>query len=410
MQSFDVIIVGGGMVGLALACGLDGCGMRIGVIENSPPKHQFDLEEPPALRVSAINVSSQKLLDFLGVWQKIIKNRITGYKQIKVWQHSSFCKIQFDSKYYDLPYLGHIIENPVIRMSLWQQAQSSADITLLTDSMLIKVVWGENEVFMTFDNDKTLSARLVVGADGSKSWLRKKANISLRFWEYEHKALVATVKTEIPHMYTARQSFHRNSILASLPLYDPHICSIVWSLPSTQAIKYMYLEVSEFNKELSVALDMNLGFCKLISERQVFPLISQYARNFASQRIALLGDAAHTIHPLAGQGVNLGFMDAAELIGELRRLNAEGKDIGQYLYLQCYERKRKYSALLMLASMHGFHWLFNGNNPIKKILCNFGLLITNVVPGIKQNLLSYALGLYDMPEWLEKVMVNTSRI
>ncbi|MFP3029176.1 MAG: FAD-dependent monooxygenase, partial [Arsenophonus sp.] len=315
-------------------------------------------------------------------------------------------RIQFDAKDYYLPGLGYIIENLIIRGSLWQQAQSSTDITLLTDNRLKKVVCGENEVFMTFDNDQILTSRLAVGADGANSWVRQKADIPLSFWDYEHTALVATIRTEMPHMHTARQSFHNDSILAFLPLYDPHLCSIVWSLPTMQAHRRLNLDVSTFEKELSIALDMRLGFCQLITERQIFPLIGQYARNFASQRIALLGDAAHTIHPLAGQGVNLAFMDVAELIGQLWRLNNAGKDIGQYLYLQSYERKRKHRALLMLTSMHVFRQLFDGNNPIKKMVRDVGLRLVNTLPGIKPIFLSYALGKHDMPEWLEKVTIN----
>ncbi|MGP1956770.1 MAG: FAD-dependent 2-octaprenylphenol hydroxylase [Arsenophonus sp. NC-PE1-MAG3] len=410
MQSFDVVIVGAGMVGLALACGLRDCGMRIAIIENSPLQDQFNPQEAPSLRVSSINAASQKLLYYLGVWQTIVQKRLGSYQKMQVWQQDTFSQIQFDAKDYYLPALGYIIENLIIRGSLWQQAQSSTDITLLTGNRLKKIIWGENEVFVTFDNEKMLTARLVVGADGAKSWLRQKADIPLSFWDYEHTALVATIQTEMPHMDTARQSFHNDSILAFLPLYDPHLCSIVWSLPTMEARRCLNLKVSIFEKELSIALDMRLGFCQLISERQIFPLIAQYARNFAGQRIALLGDAAHVIHPLAGQGVNLGFMDVAELIGQLRRLNTTGKDIGQYLYLQSYERKRKYTAALMLASMQGFRKLFDGNNPIKKIVCDVGLRLANTLPGIKPQLLSYALGAHDMPEWLEKVTINSSEL
>lgn len=410
MQSFDVIIVGGGIVGLTLACGLQGCGMRIAIIDNSPPQYQFDAQQAPSLKVSAINAASQKLLEHLDIWQTIVQKRVERYQHMEVWQQNSFGHIQFDAKEHYLPGLGYIIENSIIRGSLWQQAQLSTDITLLTENKLKKFVWGENEVFMTFDNEQMLTARLVVGADGAKSWLRGKADIPLSFWDYEHTALVGTIRTELPHMHTARQSFHSDSILAFLPLHDPHLCSIVWSLPAIQAHRRLDLEVSTFEKELSVALDMRLGFCRLVSERQIFPLIGQYARNFAGQRIALIGDAAHTIHPLAGQGVNLGLMDVAELIGQIQRLNATGKDIGQYLYLQSYERKRKYSAVLMLAIMQGLRQLFDGNNPIKKIVRDVGLLLTNTVPGIKPKLLSYALGLHDMPEWLAKITTNSSEI
>ncbi|MGP1931161.1 MAG: FAD-dependent monooxygenase [Arsenophonus sp. ET-YP4-MAG3] len=408
MQSFDVIIVGGGMIGLSLACGLKDCGMKIAIIENSPPKHQFNPQKLPSVRVSAINAASQKLLDYLGEWQKIIQKRVCSYQKMKVWEQNSFCYIQFDAKEHYLHNLGYIIENSIIRGSLWQQAQSSRDITLLTKNILKKIFWSKNKVFITLDNEQILTAKLVVGADGAKSWIRKKADIPINFWDYEHTALIATIQTEISHIYTAYQSFYNNSILAFLPLYDPHFCSIVWSLPAKEAHRRLNLEVSIFEKELSVALNMRLGFCKLISKRQIFPLIGQYARNFASQRIVLLGDAAHTIHPLVGQGVNLGFMDVAELIGQLRYLNTTGKDIGQYLYLKDYEHKRKRSAILMLANVHGLLQLFNSNNNlIKKTIRDIGLLLTNILPGIKPKLLNYVLGLHDMPEWLLKKMINS---
>ncbi|MGP1928295.1 MAG: FAD-dependent 2-octaprenylphenol hydroxylase, partial [Arsenophonus sp. NC-WZS1-MAG3] len=154
---------------------------------------------------------------------------------MEVWQHDTFNQIQFDAKDYYLSNLEYIIENLIIRGSLWQQAKSSTDITLLTDNRLKKNIWGENEVFMTFNNEEMLTARLVVGADGAKSWIRQKADIPISFWDYEHTALVATIRTEILHIRTARQSFHNDSILAFLPLYDPHLCSIVWSLPTIQA-------------------------------------------------------------------------------------------------------------------------------------------------------------------------------
>ncbi len=397
-----MVIVGGGITGLSLACGLEDCGIKIAIIENSPPQNQFDPQELPALRVSAINVSSQKLLDHLGIWQTILQKRIATYQQIKVWKQDSFGYIQFNSKDYYLPCLGYIIENSIIRGSLWEQVQSSKNITLLTGKILKKIVWSKNEVLITFDNEKILAAKLVVGADGAKSWIREKSDIPIIFWDYEHTALIATIRTEIPHMNTARQYFYSDSILAFLPLYDPHLCSIVWSLPAIQANRYLDLEIFAFEKKLSTSLDMNLGFCQLISERQIFPLIGQYAKNFASQRIVLLGDAAHTIHPLAGQGLNHGFMDVAELIWQIRNLNKTGKDIGKYIYLQNYERNRKYRTMLMLGSMQVFLHLFNSKNLIKKIFCDVSFLLTNTFPGIKQTLLSYALESPDIPEWLTK--------
>ena len=155
-----------------------------------------------------------------------------------------------------------------------------------------------------------------------------------------------------------------------------------------------------FNQALCVAFDNRLGLCHVESERQVYPLTGRYARHFAGHRLALMGDAAHTIHPLAGQGVNLGFMDAAELVSELKRLHAQGKDIGQHMYLRRYERSRKHSAALMLAGMQGFRELFSGTNPAKKLFRDIGLKLADRLPGVKPQLLRQAMGLNDLPQWL----------
>ena len=211
---------------------------------------------------------------------------------------------------------------------------------------------------------------------------------------------MATIRTAEPHEAVARQVFHGEGILAFLPLSDSHLCSIVWSLPPLEAERLQQASDEEFNQALSVAFNMRLGLCSVESERQVFPLTGRYARNFAAHRLALVGDAAHTIHPLAGQGVNLGFMDAAELIDEVRRLHGQGKDIGQYLYLRRYERSRKHSAALMLASMQGFRDLFAGSNPAKKLLRDIGLKLADTLPGVKPQLVKQAMGLHDLPNWL----------
>ncbi|EGC4828878.1 FAD-dependent 2-octaprenylphenol hydroxylase, partial [Salmonella enterica subsp. enterica serovar Infantis] len=245
-----------------------------------------------------------------------------------------------------------------------------------------------------------LTARLVIAADGANSWLRNKADIPLTFWDYRHHALVATIRTEEPHGAVARQVFHGEGILAFLPLSDPHLCSIVWSLSPQDAERMQQSGDEAFNQALTIAFDNRLGLCRLESERQVFPLTGRYARQFAAHRLALVGDAAHTIHPLAGQGVNLGFMDAAELVDDLRRLQRQGKDIGQHLYLRRYERSRKHSAAMMLAGMQGFRDLFAGENPAKKLLRDIGLKLADTLPGVKPQLLRQAMGLNDLPQWL----------
>ncbi|MFP1732569.1 FAD-dependent 2-octaprenylphenol hydroxylase [Lonsdalea quercina] len=401
MQSFDVVIAGGGMVGLALACGLQGSGLSIAVLEKQPVNAPSSLRGL-APRVSAINAASEQLLRKLGVWQTIAAQRISPYNAMSVWDRDSFGSISFNGEETGFSHLGHIIENDVIQQSLWQHAERARDVTLIAPAALKQVAWGENEAFITLEDGSMLTARLVVGADGAHSWLRQHAEIPLTFWDYGHHALVANIRTQRPHESVARQVFHGDGMLAFLPLSDPHLCSIVWSLPPERAQSLLEAPATTFNSQVAAEFDMRLGLCELESERQSFPLTARYARSFAAHRLVLMGDAAHTIHPLAGQGVNLGFMDVAELIAELKRLQAQGKDIGQYLYLRRYERRRKHSAAMMLASMQGFRDLFAGSHPAKKLLRDVGLKLADTLPGIKPTLVRQAMGFHDMPKWLEE--------
>ncbi|WP_258395326.1 FAD-dependent 2-octaprenylphenol hydroxylase [Lonsdalea populi] len=401
MQSFDVVITGGGMVGLALACGLQGCGLRIAVLEKQPVNAP-DFQQGQAPRVSAINAASEQLLRKLGVWETIAAQRISPYNKMSVWDRDSFGSISFNGEETGFP-----ISATSSRMTLSNNRcgdMQNARVTSRSSppAALKQVAWGENEAFITLEDGSMLTARLVVGADGAHSWLRQHADIPLTFWDYGHHALVANIRTQRPHDSVARQVFHGDGMLAFLPLSDPHLCSIVWSLPPERAQTMLEAPAETFNSQLAAEFDMRLGLCELESERQRFPLTARYARNFAAHRLVLIGDAAHTIHPLAGQGVNLGFMDVAELIAELKRLQSQGKDIGQYLHLRRYERRRKHSAAVMLASMQGFRDLFAGSHPAKKLLRDVGLKLADTLPGIKPTLVRQAMGFHDMPDWLEE--------
>lgn len=266
MQNVDVAIVGGGMVGLALACGLQGSGLRVAVLEQNLPQPVAH-DAPPELRVSAINAASEKLLTRLGVWSDIVAQRASCYHGMEVWDKDSFGHIAFDDESMGYSHLGHIIENAVIHHALWQKAQSCSDINLMAPAQIQQVAWGENEAFLTLQSGDMLTARLVVGADGANSWLRNKADIPLTFWDYRHHALVATIRTEEPHGGVARQIFHNDGILAFLPLSDPHLCSIVWSLVPEKAQLMREATPEAFNQALCMAFDNRLGLCTLESEQ-----------------------------------------------------------------------------------------------------------------------------------------------
>ena len=392
MQSVDVAIVGGGMVGLAVACGLQGSGLRVAVLEQRVPE-PLAADAPPQLRVSAINAASEKLLTRLGVWQDILSRRASCYHGMEVWDKDSFGHISFDDQSMGYSHLGHIVENSVIHYALWNKAQQSSDITLLAPAELQQVAWGENETFLTLKDGSMLTARLVIGADGANSWLRNKADIPLTFWDYQHHALVATIRTEEPHDAVARQVFHGEGILAFLPLSDPHLCSIVWSLSPEEAQRMQQASEDEFNRALNIAFDNRLGLCKVESARQVFPLTGRYARQFAAHRLVLVGDAAHTIHPLAGQGVNLGYRDVDALIDVLVNARSYGEAWASYPILKRYQMRRMADNFIMQSGMDLFYAGFSNNLPPLRFVRNLGLMAAERAGVLKRQALKYALGL-----------------
>lgn len=249
-----------------------------------------------------------------------------------------------------------------------------------------------------------LVAKLLVGADGANSWLRQQANIPINFRDYQHTALVCNVETAEPHQQICRQIFSADSILAFLPLHQPHLSSIVWSLDPLQARELVNCDESDFNRALTVAFDNRLGLCKVHSHRNIYPLTARFARDFAQARIALIGDAAHTIHPLAGLGVNLGFMDSLALAEQIELNLHADNDIGDYRRLRYFERWRKTEATKMLTAMQGFKALFNGRDPVKKLIRGIGLTLTDKFSPIKDQFILHATGLTgDLPSRIKKL-------
>lgn len=397
MQAYDIVVVGGGIVGLTQALALKLSGLSVAVVEGHVSESMPSGD--PQLRVSALTLATENILRNLGAWQSLDANRICSYVDMQVWDQDSFAKIEFSAQQVDKQQLGHIVENQAIRHSLWIQAQNSSFIELLAPKKIKQLVFGQQECFITLDDSSQISARLVIGADGANSVVKKLANLAQTFWDYDQHAIVATVKTVLPHNHVARQVFTPTGPLAFLPLWDANYCSIVWSQDELRATELLKLSNQEFNKALTAAFDCTLGICEVVSDRQSYPLKMRYTRQWVGNRVAIIGDAAHTIHPLAGQGANLGILDAAALAEQIIKLVEQGKDFGLAKNLRPFERWRKTEAVKMVATMEGFKRLFAGDQPVKKLIRDTGLSLANYSSFTKQKIIQHAMGLEgELPE------------
>ncbi|SKA46095.1 FAD-dependent 2-octaprenylphenol hydroxylase [Photobacterium toruni] len=397
MQNVDVAIIGGGMVGLTLAAALADTELRVAVIEGQLPDPE--LAALPDVRVSALSRASERILRNVGAWKGICDRRMSPYSKMEVWEQDSFAHIDFDAERLAQPNLGHIVENRVIQLALLDQVNQQSNVILMAPDRCQNIAFGETEAWITLASGKNLTAKLVVGADGANSWLRQHVDIPLTHWDYGHSALVANIRCDEPHLQTARQIFRPDGPLAFLPLAEKDLCSIVWSLPPDQALQLCDVSDEVFNQHLTTAFDLRLGLCHVEGARQAFPLKMRYAQDFVRERVALVGDAAHTIHPLAGQGVNLGLLDAAALAQEIIGLWQVEKDIGKQVNLRHYERWRKTEAAKMITAMQGFKSLFDGAHPAKKLVRDLGMLFANTAPGVKDEFMRRALGLSgELPE------------
>ena len=303
--------------------------------------------------------------------------------------------------------LGFIIENNVIRNALWHKAEQDSGIVFFTEHKLQQLSPSDNEVFATFESSDSsnsqampIVAKLVVGADGANSWVRKQMNVPLTFRDYDHHAMVATVKCQQGHQSTAWQVFLATGPLALLPLYQKDLCSIVWSTSPEEASRLTALSAEEFGKEITAASDGKLGEVKLLSERITYPLTMRFSQEFVKGRMVLVGDAAHTIHPLAGQGVNLGLLDAVALsqtISEqLSKAQAKGMLDDNAWYsdksLQQFARWRKSEAAEMIAAMEAIKQSFSPQQSAIKLLRGLGMSLLNKFTPAKAVMINQALG------------------
>lgn len=394
--SYDIAIVGGGCVGGTLACALAQEGLRVAVIEAREPQRVWTAGSVD-VRVFAITRASERIFRAAGCWADIERGGVSPFREMRVWDAGGGGAIHFDCADLGEPTLGYIIEQRVIQAALNARMETLPTLERLCPAELGAFEADGDALRVTLAGGRVLRARLLVGADGAASRVRGMAGIAIETRDYEQAAVVAVVTTELPHRETAWQRFLPTGPLAFLPLRDGR-SSIVWSTTPQQAAELCALATDAFLERLTAAFDGRLGRVTAVEERASFPLRRLHAKHYIAERLALVGDAAHVIHPLAGQGVNLGLLDAAALAEVVLDARAAGRDFGLAANLRRYERWRHGDNHAMQRAMDGFKDLFGAPALPARLLRNAGLGLVDRLGPVKLLLARHAMGLAgDLP-------------
>ena len=391
-RAFDVVVAGGGMVGGALCCALADAGLRIALIEIRRPERDWPADEVD-LRVSALTRASQCMLENLGVWDAIVARRASPYREMRVWDACGRGSIHFDAASIGEPDLGHIVENRVTQLALWEGMERRDGVTLFAPDEIATIGSGEREHReIGLKSGLRLRTALLVAAEGARSPVREMAGIHSSGWSYDQHAIVATIATGKHHGEVARQRFMRDGPLALLPINDGR-SSIVWTTTPGRADALMAMDDAAFCAALTEASDRVLGDVQSVGPRGVFPLALRHADTYIAPGLVLIGDAAHGVHPLAGQGVNLGFLDAAVLADVLSEARQVGRPLGGQPTLRRYERARKGANMAMLGAMDLFKRLFSNDLAPLVAMRNLGLAAADHSGPFKQMMIRRAMGL-----------------
>jgi 2-octaprenylphenol hydroxylase len=425
---YDIIVVGAGLVGASFVALLAKCQadknnspLRIALIDagKAPLLPAINKELSKDLgqglnesaqfdpRVVALTHASKSLFSTLGLWEKVQQQRACAYQHMHVWDHDGTANIQFSAQEIQQQQLGHIVENSILQCTLLDYLAEQSCVTILhgikVDSLLVASNAADNKekdaatadlvTTLLCDDGTSLSANLIVAADGGQSTIRRLANMETREWDYHHKAIVATVRSSQSHQFTAWQNFLPSGPLAFLPIDHPSekYCSIVWSLESEKADEMMALNDDDFCHAVSRALQHRLGDAVSVSQRYSFPLHQRHAIHYVNDNVVLMGDAAHTIHPLAGQGVNLGLLDAQALAQEIIRGAERDLAVNEASVLRRYQRQRKANNVEVMLLMECLKRLFGHKNIAVRWLRNVGLKKVNELTLLKNWLAKQAI-------------------
>jgi 2-polyprenylphenol 6-hydroxylase len=388
-RQVDVVIVGGGMVGLSLACALKDTGLSVVIVERMEAKPKLSLGRD--CRVSAIVAGTVQMLRGIGVWGYVGRHAqpING---MRIFDDQRFGSVRFEAGEAAMQELGFLVENSVLTAAMMQVVHDSDSIEWCCPASIDSVAWKRGHVEVLLDDGRKLHTPLLVGADGGNSWLRTQAGIQVWSHRFMQRGIVATVRPQFPHHGVAYQRFLSTGPLAMLPLTD-NLCSIVWSADDAEADRLMALDDAVFLQELQLSFGPLLGVLEDVGERAAFPLRSQLAKHMVRPRLALIGDAAHQIHPLAGLGVNLGIRDVMALAQEISDARRFQEDYGSMEVLSRMRRKRIPDVLAVMGAMEGFHHLYTSELAGIAWLRDAGMRAVSNAGALKHLLMRRAMGL-----------------